>query len=72
MAHNKLDEALGTLIRFGGKENKDVDKNQLQTFIENVRRKQLELQHGKNVFSPIALCRTPKLRKWSAALGVNW
>ncbi|KXJ27806.1 Organic cation transporter 1 [Exaiptasia diaphana] len=72
VAHDKLDEAHAILIRFGGKSKENLDPNRLKSFLEDVRKTQFHLQHGTKVFSPVSLCKTPKLRKWSAALGVNW
>jgi len=72
VAHNRLDEAHAILMRFGGKDNQELDENQLRNYIEDVRRTQLQLQHGNKIFSPLSLYRTPKLRKWSAVVGVNW
>lgn len=72
VAHDKLDEAHQILMRFGGKNKQDVDAARLKRFLEDVRKTQLQLQHGTKAFSPVSLCKTPKLRKWSAALGMNW
>ena len=72
MAHDKLDETHQTLMKYGGKNNENIDQNRLKDLIESVRRAHLMARQTTNNVSPVALCRTPKLRKWSAVLGVNW
>ena len=72
VAHNKLEDAQAVLMKFGGKNKKDLDPNLLKTLLEGIGKTQLQVQHGEKKLSPIILCQTPKLRKWSIALAFNW
>jgi hypothetical protein len=72
IAHDRLEEANVVLLKYGGKNNKPIDKARLNNLIAEVRRVQMEKQKETKSYDPRMLCQTPKLRKWSAALAYNW
>ena len=72
IAHGRLDEAQTIIERFGGKEDKPVNSEELRALLENVRRGQLEREREAKKYTPIDLIRTPKLRKWTAIICYQW
>ncbi|XP_031570056.1 organic cation transporter protein-like [Actinia tenebrosa] len=67
VAHDHLEEANFILLKYGGRKNQAIDEERLKNVIARVRQTQ-----RKKVFDLQIFCRTPKIRKWSAALGYNW
>jgi len=73
VAHNRLDEALDAIKKYGGKDNDNpVDLELLKTLLEEVRREQVAKQKGDKKYTSIDLVRTPKMRKWTAIVCYQW
>jgi hypothetical protein len=72
IAHNRLDDAHEVLMKCGGKKNEPLDEDTLKTIVEDIRRAQVEREKESKKYTVFDLFRTPKLRKRSLILAVNW
>ncbi|KAK3755611.1 hypothetical protein QZH41_017604, partial [Actinostola sp. cb2023] len=72
VAHNRLDEALDAIKKYGGKDDNPIDSEELKNVLEEVRREQIAKQKKDKKFTIIDLVRTPKMRKWSAIVCYQW
>ncbi|XP_031564540.1 organic cation transporter protein-like [Actinia tenebrosa] len=74
IAHNRLDDAQKTLMKCGGKDGKPLNKEDVRNIVEEIRRDQVEREQKTEAkkYSVLDLFRTPKLRKRSIILAVNW
>ncbi|KXJ28936.1 Organic cation transporter protein [Exaiptasia diaphana] len=71
VAQGRLDEAQIILEKFGGKNNKPVDKQQLRSTLDKVRDAQLANQNVRQKFHMHDLCKTPRLRRFSLVACYN-
>jgi len=72
IAHNHLDEAHKVLMRFGGKDGKLVDSQQLRTLIKEILEDQTARKNVDKKYTIIDLFRTPKLRKRMTIMCLQW
>ena len=72
VAHNRLDEALDAIKKYGSKDDNTVDSELLKNLLEEVKREQIAKQKEEKKYTPIDLVRTPNMRKWSAIICYQW
>lgn len=61
-------------MKFGGKRGKPLKEEEVRNIVEEIRRDQVEREkkYETSKYSVLDLFRTPKLRKRSIILAVNW
>ncbi|KAK3736529.1 hypothetical protein QZH41_015145 [Actinostola sp. cb2023] len=73
VAHNRLDEALDAIKKYGGKDDDNpVDLELLKNLLEEVRHEQEAKQKGDKKYTSFDLFRTPKMRKWTLIVCYQW
>ncbi|KAK3752711.1 hypothetical protein QZH41_018678, partial [Actinostola sp. cb2023] len=74
LSKNKLDEAQKILVKCGSATSEPLDRNQLRKAIEDINKAQFDTEKIKQekIYTPLDLVRTPKLRKRTLVLAINW
>ncbi|KAK3750270.1 hypothetical protein QZH41_008119, partial [Actinostola sp. cb2023] len=75
LAHDRIEEAHLILMNCGPKKNtEDLDHGALRELLEEIRKdEKLNLaQNANKKYTPLDLVRTPKLRKWTIIVCLNW
>ena len=73
LAHGYIDESFRVIQKYGSKDkNKPVDPEHLKAMLEDIRANQVKTEKQNQKFTLLDLVRTPKIRKWTLAVGFQW
>lgn len=72
-AHDRIDEATNALFKYGTKKEKPIERDDIKQYLISVQQSEkAKIGTDNKKYSPLDLFRTPKLRKRTFILCLDW